>query len=400
MRTSSTLTLQRRGIFSRLYHGDTDFDFVGHTRRWVTISLVVILAGVVALLVRGLNLGIDFVGGTVWEVESGGLSVTEVRDELAGVDLEGAKVQTVSSDEGERIRVQAEPLDDPDAAATQRQDATALLAEITGSDPDDVSVNSVGPTWGAELSRKALIALVVFLAAIMLYISLRLEFKMAITTVLGLVHDVLVTVGVYAITGFDVTPATVTAVLTILGFSIYDGIVVFDKVDENTRLVSSTRMTYSDMVNLSLNQTLMRSLNTSVTAVLPVTSLLVVGSFVLGAATLEEFALALLVGLLSGVYSSIFIASPMLAWLKEREPRYRDVRRRMEARDAKGDRAEPGERAGVAAEAVGAAEADAADERVPATTGARSSAATDTRPSASGSGVIPPRPRKKTPRRR
>jgi preprotein translocase subunit SecF len=208
---------------------------------------------------------------------------------------------------------------------------------------------------------------------------------MAVATLVALVHDVLVTVGVYSLTGFEVTPATVIAILTILGYSIYDGIVVFDKVDENTRLVSSTnRVTYSDMVNLSLNQTLMRSLNTQITALLPMLSLLVVGSFVLGATTLQEFALALLIGQASGAYSSIFIASPVLALLKEREPRFRDVRRRIEARTASSG-------------PIDAPEVD--DDVVAVGADVAAAAPASTSPAASPAGPIPPRPRKKTRRR-
>jgi preprotein translocase subunit SecF len=379
---------KRHNIFSRLYHGETDFDFIGRTRLWLAISGIVILAGLIALFTRGLNLGIDFEGGTVWEVESGGASVEEARDALEPLGLSGARIQIVESDESERIRVQVEPVDDTDEANVQRQEVTDALAELTGADAESVSINSIGPTWGEEISRKALIALLVFLAAITLYITLRFEFKMALATLAALIHDLLVTVGVYALTGFEVTPPTVIAILTILGYSIYDGIVVFDKIDENTRLVSSTRMTYSDMVNRSLNQTVMRSLNTSITAILPVTSLLIIGSFVLGATTLQEFALALIVGLFASAYSSIFIASPILAWLKEREPRYRDVRRRMEARAAKAETGAP-----VAPEEEDLVE-DEIEERVPAaaTTGP---ARTPTTP-----GTIPPRPRRKTPRRR
>jgi preprotein translocase subunit SecF len=191
----------------------------------------------------------------------------------------------------------------------------------------------VGPSWGREISEKALRALLVFLVFVTIYIALRFEMKMAIPTLVALIHDILITVGVYSLTQFEVTPATVIAMLTILGYSIYDGIVVFDKVDENTRLVSSTGgLSYGGMVNLSLNQALMRSLNTSITALIPVASLLVVGSWIMGATTLQEFALALLIGLFSGAYSSIFVASPLLALLKEREPRYRDIKRRVEAR--------------------------------------------------------------------
>jgi len=381
----------KRSIWSRLYHGETTMDFVGRFRLWISISGAIILVGMIALFARGLNLGIDFEGGTVWEVEANGATVEQARDAVAPLGLSGAKIQIVSSEGVDRIRVQAEPQDDPDEALQERQEVSQALSELTGTDVGSVSINAVGPTWGREISKKALIALVVFIGVVMLYISLRFEFKMALATVAALIHDLLVTVGVYAISGFEVTPATVIAILTILGYSIYDGIVVFDKVDENTRLVSSNRMTYSDMVNLSLNQTFMRSLNTSITAVIPVASLLIVGSFVLGATTLEDFALALMVGLFSGAYSSIFIASPLLAWLKEREPRYRDVRRRMEARGSK-----LGAAAAVAMAAADDVEGDVVEEvqdRVPATV---SSSQPPARPAAA---AIPPRPRKKTRRR-
>jgi preprotein translocase subunit SecF len=260
------------------------------------------------------------------------------------------------------------------------------LATKAGVTLNDVSRNEVGPSWGNEISNKARNALIVFLIVITGYIALRFEWKMAVPTLAALVHDILMTVGIYSLSGLEVTPATVVALLTILGYSIYDGIVVFDKVHENTRLVSATQgMTYSDMVNLSLNQTLMRSLNTSITALIPITSLLLIGSVLLGATTLEEFGLALLIGLASGAYSSIFIASPLLAIMKEREPRYRDLRRRMEARGSRAERGTKGD--------------DAGDEPVE-TTGAGEA---QVEPTLSGpirsSANIPPRPRKKGKRR-
>jgi len=319
----------RRSIFARLYHGETNIQFVSRLRRWAMLSGLVIVLGLVSLYFRGLNLGIDFEGGVVWEVPAGDVSVADAQDAMESEGLQGLTVQSLTSEGTTRLRVEAEPLE-------RARDAEAIsqeLADLTGADVNDVSLNSVGPSWGEEISRKALRALIFFLIAITVYISLRFEFKMAVPTLVALVHDVLITIGVYSIAGFEVTPATVIALLTILGFSIYDGIVVFDKVDENTKLVgTSHNLTYGGMVNLSLNQVLMRSLNTSITALLPVASLLVLGSFVLGATTLEEFALALLIGLFAGAYSSIFIASPLLAVLKEREPRYRDLKAKLAAR--------------------------------------------------------------------
>jgi preprotein translocase subunit SecF len=278
-------------------------------------------------------------------------------------------------------------------SADTSDEVTAALADLTGSSVDNVSLTSVGPSWGEEISEKAIRALVVFLVLVTIYIALRFELRMAIPTLVALVHDVLITVGVYAVTQLEVTPATVIAILTILGYSIYDGIVVFDKVDENTRLVSSTGgLSYGGMVNVSLNQALMRSLNTTITALLPVASLLVVGSWIMGAVVLQEFAIALLIGLFSGAYSSLFIASPLLAWLKEREPRYRDIKRRIDARGGESD-------AVAAAVAAGSTAAGSGPSQQPARAGgAARTAAGDTRVVTPAGRAIPPRPRKKTKR--
>jgi len=359
----------RRSIWGRLYHGETKIRFVGGLKRWALISGAVIVLGLLSLWQRGLNLGIDFKGGIVWEVPAGDVSVTEAEDALADNGLDGLTIQTLTAKDEVRLRVEAAPIDD----TAKVQGVTRELAELTGSHIEDVSLNAVGPSWGDEISRKAVRALIVFLILITIYITLRFEIRMAIPTLVALIHDVLFTLGVYSIAGFEVTPATVIAVLTILGFSIYDGIVVFDKVDENTKLVGTTHsLSYSDMIDLSLNQVLMRSLNTSITALLPVASLLILGSYVLGATTLQEFALALLIGLFAGAYSSLFIASPMLAVLKEREPKYRDIRRRLE-----------GKPVGTPAK-VSASKAAAGDASPPPTTA----------PTLSGR-PIPPRPRKK-----
>ena len=364
--------VESRSIFSRLYHGETHIRFVSGLKRWAIISGVVIGLGLISLWQRGLNLGIDFEGGIVWEVPAGDVSVADAQDALADNGLEGLTVQTLTAEDEVRLRVEAEPVGD----AEQAQEVSQELAELTGSDLEDVSLNAVGPSWGEEISRKAIRALVVFLVLITIYITLRFELRMAIPTLVALIHDVLFTVGVYSIAGFEVTPATVIAVLTILGFSIYDGIVVFDKVDENTKLVGTANgLTYSDMIDLSLNQVLMRSLNTSITALLPVASLLILGSYVLGATTLQEFALALLIGLFSGAYSSLFIASPLLAVLKEREPKYRDIRRRLEGK------------APSAPVAVGVASTVTTD-------GDAATGPSSPSPSLSGR-PIPPRPRKK-----
>ena len=319
------MSARKRSIFSRLYNGETDFNFIGRAWRWFVLSGVVILVGVISLLTRGFNLGIEFDGGVSWEVPAGDASVDDVRSAVEDAGLTEATVQSLGSAEGTVIRVEAEEVGDRDRAAVDE-----AIAEATGTEVEAISFNEVGPSWGDEITEKAIRALIVFLVLVTAYIALRFEWKMAVATLAALFHDILVTVGVYSLAGFPVTPATVIAFLTILGYSIYDGIVVFDRVDENAKkLVVAGDRTYSTMVNDSMNEVLMRTLNTSITALLPISSLLVIGSFVLGATTLQEFALALLIGLLSGAYSSIFIASPVLALLKEREERWRNVRKRV-----------------------------------------------------------------------
>ena len=327
-------TVPRRSIFGRLYHGETDFDFIGRTKLWMAISGVIILLGLISLVTRGLNLGIDFEGGTVWELPKRDATVEEVRDSLERFGLDDARVQVLG---GDRLRVQAGALEAAEDRQERVEEVRAELADVTGARENQVNVDEVGPSWGEEITKKAQRALLFFLIAITIYITLRFEWKMALATLAALVHDILVTVGVYSLTGFEVTPATVIALLTILGYSIYDGIVVFDKVEENTRGLAATgRMGYGEVVNLSLNEVLMRSLNTSITALLPILSLLVLGGFILGAVTLADFSLALLVGLAASAYSSIFIASPLLAILKEREPRYRALKQRLDSRGGAG----------------------------------------------------------------
>jgi preprotein translocase subunit SecF len=330
--TTATVDTTHRGLGRRLYHGETAFDFVGRRRRWFALSGVIIVVGLAALGVKGLNFGIDFKGGTNWQVSSKDLTVTAARGAVAGAGVPNANVQTLTDRTGKRIvRVQAK------SSPTAVTNVTEALAKAAKANVNDVSVTSVGPTWGHDISQKAERALVFFFIVVFAFIALRFQWKMAVAAIIAVIHDILVTVGIYAIFGFDVTPATVIAILTILGYSLYDTVVVFDKVDENTKgLAASGRMTYSDTVNLSMNQVLMRSINTSLVAILPIASVLVVGDLFLGATTLKEFGLALFVGLLTGAYSSIFIAAPILAILKEREPRYATIRQRLESRGGTG----------------------------------------------------------------
>jgi preprotein translocase subunit SecF len=312
-----------RHTFADLYHERTEFQFIERSWRWAILSGTLIVISLLSLGLRGLNLGIDFEGGTSWQftVARGSASVGDVRDALGEIGLDDAKI-LILGDDG--VRVQAE-----DLAPRARDGVTDVLAKYGGVPASEVSVTDVGPTWGKQVSEKALRALVVFVLLIGVYLSFRFEWKMAVSAIAAVLHDIIITAGVYSVFGFEVTPATVVAFLTILGFSLYDTVVVFDKVRENQATLGTVPGdTYSTMVNRSLNQVLMRSLNTTLVALLPVGSLLVVGSWLLGAVTLRDFALALFVGLATGAYSSIFVATPILAWWKEREPRNVAVRER------------------------------------------------------------------------
>jgi preprotein translocase subunit SecF len=307
-------------IASRLYHGDISFDFVGQWRRWAVLSGVVLLISLVALFVPGLRFGIDFKGGSVFRAEATRpVSESQVR---AAVGNDVAKVVQLTDNRPVQVIVQTEELT-PDQVAAVR----AKLAQVTGA--EQVSNESVGSKWGSTVSRKALIALAVFIGVVILYVSLRFEFKMSIAALVALAHDLIITAGIYALARFEVTPATVIALLTILGYSLYDTVVVFDKVRENTgELSSMSRITYSDAANKAVNQTLIRSLNTSLASLLPIGALLFVGAFALGAETLKDLALALLIGVVVSTYSSIFVATPFLAVWKETEPRNRQLRAR------------------------------------------------------------------------
>ncbi len=331
------------GAFRRLYRGQTSFDFIANRRRWFGISAVIIVAGILSLGIRGLNLGIDFKGGQSWTVTTQTLTVAQATSAVksAGVSQPTVVQLTNQLTHVRQIEVQADlnslSLAKRTAVEQQVNDALAKAAGIPVAEAGSkISFSDVGPTWGGQVTSKAVEALIVFFIAVVLYISIRFEFKMAVAALVAVIHDILVTVGIYSLTGFQVTPDTVIAVLTVLGYSLYDTVVVFDRIGENTKgLGASGRITYSDVVNLSMNQTLARSINTSLVAVIPVLSVLVIGSYVLGATTLENFGLALVIGLTSGAYSSIFIASPLLALMKEREPRYATIRQRLETR---GDR--------------------------------------------------------------
>ncbi|RPJ13727.1 MAG: protein translocase subunit SecF [Actinobacteria bacterium] len=307
-----------------------EFNIIQRRRRWFVLSGSAILVSIIALVFLGLNYSIDFTGGTLIEYRlSNDVTVEQVRD-LLGQDpyaRESAEVQIVG---GDQVSIRTSAL--TDLTAGERTQLFEALAEQAGISPDDISVQVVGPTWGEQISRQAVIGLVVVLLAITLYITLRFEWKMAVGAMVAMVHDVLITAGVYALTGREVSPPTVIAILTILGFSLYDTVVIFDKVKENTESTALLgKDTYEGVANYSMNQVLMRSVNTSLVVVLPILSLLLFGGD-----TLKDFAFAMLVGVVTGAYSSIFVATPILVVLKEREPKYQQLRARLESRQ--GDR--------------------------------------------------------------
>jgi preprotein translocase subunit SecF len=321
---SNELVTSRRGILGRLYHGETSFDFVGKRKIGFAISLILIVLTLGSLFTRSLNLGIDFEGGVAWQVPSSQtMDVDAARAVLEdnGVPTENAKVQTLTNGSTSSIRIQV-----GDQTPEVRAKVQSELATNANVDINVVSVSSVSSSWGSSITEKAVRALIAFMVLVGIYIAWRFELRMALAAILAMLHDVLISVGVYSIIGFEVTPATVVAFLTILGFSLYDTIVVFDKVKDNIDKFGVSRTSMADITNVSMNQVLMRSLNTSLAAVLPVLSLLILGSGVFGAIALREFAIALLVGLITGSYSSIYIASPLLAIFKERETRYKNLK--------------------------------------------------------------------------
>lgn len=297
----------------RLFLGQTAVDFWGKRKWGLGISLLVVIVSVISLSTRQLNLGIDFEGGVAYDIPADEFSVDDARAMLDenGLDGSDAKVEERSSASGDILKVQIE--DQPEDARIELQEA---FAEAAGVDASDVSVASVSASWGEQITRKALTALVVFLGLIAVVIALRFEWRMAIACIVAMLHDVIVSAGIYSIFGFEVTPPTVIAFLTILGYSLYDSIVVFDRVKENERRMAAAGLSAGDLVNVSANQVLMRSLNTSLSAVLPVIALLIIGAGVLGQVTLREFAIALLIGMLTGAYSSIYLATPILGMLK------------------------------------------------------------------------------------
>ncbi len=317
-------------IGARLYSGDVTIDFVGRRKTWYLVSLGIVLVAVAALVLRGLNFGIEFRGGVEFnsQISNPSANVTRVQEAVVDTEIEAAGNPVVVSSGSDAIRVQTEPLSLDETEIVQR---AILEAGAT-----EVSPSSIGPSWGQTVANKALLGLLVFVVLVLLFIwAYFREWRMSAAAIVALAHDLVITVGVYALSGFEVTPATVTGLLTILGYSLYDTVVVFDKVRENTRgVVTSTRRTYAESANLAVNQTLVRSINTSIAALLPVGAILYVGAFQLGSGPLKDLALALFVGMAAGTYSSIFIATPLLAQLKMYEPAMKAQAKRVASRRA------------------------------------------------------------------
>jgi preprotein translocase subunit SecF len=368
------------GPIARLYRGETRFDFVGKRKIWFAISTAIIVLGIVSIVLRGgLNLGIEFKGGTEWTIAAPGVTQTQATDALKGTGIIDPTVELLGSGNKQTLNVQSDlnhltqkqqdavsnnvqkamlaltaaeaPKTPPTSttststsstttttakagAAAAASTTTTTSATSTGqTQADKISITNVGPTWGSSITNKAIEALIIFFIVVAIYISIRFEPKMALAAFIAMIHDVLIAIGIYSIFNFQVTPDTVVAILTILGYSLYDTVVVFDRVRDNTKGIgSSGRLTYPQLINLSMNQTLARSINTSMVAILPVLAVLLIGAQLLGATTLQSYGLALFIGLLSGAYSSIFIASPVLCMMKEREDRWVQIASRLAKR--------------------------------------------------------------------
>jgi preprotein translocase subunit SecF len=365
------------GIAGRLYRGEVSVNFVGRQRMWYAISGVILLVSMVSLLTRGLNFSMEFRGGSSFQfpvtAASGGPQTT-VQDEIAriistagGGDSQVQRITGITT--GPQWQVQTGTLQngviDKVAAGLEHQ---------FGLKQSQIAIQSVGSTWGGQITQKAVEALIIFLIVIVIYLTIAFDWRMAVAAFIALIHDIIITTGIYSLTGFQVSPTSVIGLLTILGYSLYDTVVVFDKVRENTAgLLTTQRSTYSDAANLALNQTLVRSINTSLTALIPVASILFVGAGLLGAGTLKDLSLVLFVGMLSGAYSSLCIATPVLADLKERQPEYKDlavkVKRRLAGGRAAAQRdAVAGAVAASARDAAVAADQDLAEQPLAVTT--------------------------------
>jgi preprotein translocase subunit SecF len=363
---------------ARLYRGDISYDFIIRRKFWYALSALLLVISVGSLLIRGLSLGIEFRGGAEFRVTSPTVTQQAVRSTVGNIVHTEILVQSVGKN---AVRAQTESL-----TSDQLQTVQSALASKFGVSRNSVSTQFIGPSWGKDISTKALRALLFFLLGVVIFLSLYFEWKMAMAAMIALLHDLVITAGLYSLVGFEVTPATVIGFLTILGYSLYDTVVVFDKVRENTRgLAGGSRMTYGQAANLAVNQTLVRSINTSIIALLPIAAILFAGVVLLGAGPLKDLSLALFIGVAVGAYSSIFIATPLLVGFKEREPAMQALAKRVAGRRAGNTADTPSARRRAAAAGVDDpdVEADAPAETVAAGAARRPAAAPKRPPGAS-----------------
>jgi preprotein translocase subunit SecF len=328
--TLDRTTAPKQSLTHRLYTGDISYNFLGRRKIWYTISAIALIISVGAILIRGLDLGIEFRGGSDFQVPTTvtATTVSDYREAVLATGVQALDSTVVTTVGDSKVRVQTRSLNVADQTTVR-----AAIAQKAGKTSDEVAYQLIGASWGRQITQQAALALVVFLVLVglLIWIYFR-DAKMSIAALTALLHDLLITVGIYALVGFTVTPATMIGVLTILGYSLYDTVVVFDKIRENVGSMEIDKVTYSEAANKAVNQVLVRSLNTTIIGVLPVAALLFAGVFVLGSGPLEDLGLALFVGMIAGAYSSIFIASPILAQLREREPEMRLHRERVERR--------------------------------------------------------------------
>ncbi|MGW3916344.1 protein translocase subunit SecF [Streptomyces sp. NPDC005070] len=355
---------------ARLHRGEIGYDFVGKRKIWYGISILITITAILGLTVRGLNMGIEFQGGAVFTT-TGSSSVSVSQAETFAEEASGHDAVVQGLGKG-GLRIQIAGIDTDKSDSIKQKLATDLKVN-----PEDINADLVGPSWGDQIANKAWEGLAIFMVLVVIYLAIAFEWRMAIAALVALIHDITITVGIYALVGFEVTPGTVIGLLTILGYSLYDTVVVFDSLKEQTKgITKQTRWTYSDVADRSINSTLVRSINTTVVALLPVAGLLFIGGGVLGAGMLNDISLSLFVGLAAGAYSSIFIATPLVADLKEREPEMKALRKRVLAKRAqaaaKGESLEP-----QAAEP--AYEDDEADDATPAVVGPRNQPASRAR---------------------
>ncbi|MGA6162365.1 protein translocase subunit SecF [Amycolatopsis magusensis] len=331
---------KKGSVFHRLYVGTGAFDIVGARKYWYVFFGLLMLVSIGSIGIKGFNLGIDFEGGTQIQMPAAGVSgeVDEQRAKEVFADAAGepaAEAQKVGTGAAQTVQIRSDTLDAGQVAKVKQAlfDAFQPLGENGQPSQQAISDSAVSASWGGEISEKALIALAVFLVLVTIFLAIYFERWMAVAALISLIHDIVVTAGIYSLVGFEVTPATVIGLLTILGFSLYDTVVVFDKVKENTRgILGLTRRTYAEAANLALNQTLMRSINTAVIALLPVLGLLIIGYVLLGSGTLQDLALVQLTGMLAGVLSSVALATPLLVDFKMRDPKFKQQAQRVKAR--------------------------------------------------------------------